>query len=72
MTPDEALNPSLSLLVKIGSIVVHADETLSVDGRELDRRVTLDLIKDEDVQKWIIAMGELLPHKRRDKNGKLQ
>ena len=72
MTQKQAMNPSVQLLVKIGSIVVHADETLSPDGRNLDREVTIGLINDPDVQEWIAAMGVLLPHKRIGKDGKPQ
>jgi len=66
------MNPSIQLLVKIGSIVVHADETLSADGRDVDREITVSLINDPDVQEWINAMGVLLPHKRIGKDGKPQ
>ena len=56
--------PSLTLLIKLGSIIVHADETLSPDGRNVDKDITLRLIADPEVQKWIKEMGALLPLKR--------
>jgi hypothetical protein len=60
-----ALKPSLQLLTKLGSLIVHADETLSPDGRDLDRRVFFNLLKDDEVQRWMKAMGPFLPLKRR-------
>jgi hypothetical protein len=59
--------PSLSLLSKLGSIVVHADEALSVDGRHVDIQMTVSLIDDPEVQQWIKDMGPLLPLKRKSK-----
>lgn len=59
----DPVKPSLALLSKIGSIVVHADETLSSDGRRLDKDVVLRLINDPEVQEWIKRMGAYLPHK---------
>lgn len=57
--------PSLPLLVKLGSIIVHADETLSDDGRIVDQNITMKLIADPEVQGWIREMGALLPLKRK-------
>ena len=59
------LTPSTQLLSKLGSIVVHADELLSSDGRFLDREVLLNLLNDPEVKAWIKSMGPLLPVKRR-------
>ena len=55
---------SLSLLVKLGSIAVHADELISADGRQLDKGVIEGLLQDPEVKKWIASMGPLLPVKR--------
>lgn len=57
--------PSLSLLIKLGSIAVHADEAFSTDGRNVDVDVTKGLIQDPEVRAWIKEMGALLPLKRR-------
>ncbi len=57
--------PSLSLLAKIGSIAVHADEMLSEDGREIDRLELQSRLKDPEVMAWITEMGPLLPLKRK-------
>jgi hypothetical protein len=59
-----ALKPSLQLLTKLGSLIVHADETLSPDGRNLDRETFFNLLRDDEVQRWIKAMGPFLPLKR--------
>jgi hypothetical protein len=56
--------PSLTLLVKLGSIAVHADELISFDGRQLDKDVIKDLLADPEVRQWIASMGALLPVKR--------
>jgi hypothetical protein len=61
---ERACRPSLQLLSKLGSLIVHADETLSPDGRELDRRTFRDLLADPEVRRWMKAMGPLLPVKR--------
>jgi hypothetical protein len=55
---------SLGLAVKLGSIVVHADELTSPDGRELDRTVIRNALEDQEVIEWIRDMGCLLPVKR--------
>lgn len=59
-----AYQPSLGLLAKLGSIIVHADELLSVSGHEFDTAVLRQLLKDRDVQAWVQQMGPLLPKKR--------
>jgi hypothetical protein len=55
---------SLSLAVKLGSIVVHADELTSSDGRELDRQIIRHALDDAEVIAWVKDMGCLLPVKR--------
>lgn len=63
-----ALRPSLKLLVKLGSIAVHADEMLSASGEAIDRLELEQLLLDADVQQWIKDMGALLPLKRKDRS----
>jgi len=58
-------NPSLPLLMKLGSIIVHVDEWFSEDGRDVDKVVVLRAIDDPEVKQWIKDMGALLPLKRR-------
>lgn len=54
----------MPLLVKLGSIVVHADELTEPGGHEFDHTTIRTLLTDPDVQKWIKDMGVLLPLKR--------
>jgi hypothetical protein len=54
----------MQLLMKIGSIVVHADE-MTTDSHPFDEIALEGLIKDPDIQQWITAMGSMLPRKRR-------
>lgn len=56
--------PSLSLLVKLGSIVVHADEYLSPSAHVFDLEALRVGLRDPEVQEWIKDMGALLPVKR--------
>lgn len=60
--------PSLSLLVKLGSIAVHADELASPDGHHFDAVALRQLIKDAEVRNWITSMGAFLPVKRKSPN----
>jgi hypothetical protein len=60
------MNPSVSLLCKLGSIAVHVEELLSADGHEFDR-IELDaLLRDPEVLEWMKAMdaAAMLPKKR--------
>jgi hypothetical protein len=58
--------PSISLLVKLGSIAVHTDEYLSTGGHPFDRTAIEQLLIDPEVKQWIIEMGKMgmLPIKR--------
>lgn len=60
------MDPSVSLLSKLGSIAVHADELLSPKGHPFDRHALRQLLDDPEVAGWLRAMDEmaLLPVKR--------
>lgn len=62
----DVLKPSASLLIKIGSAVIHAEEFLSPTGHPFDKNVFDGLLRDPEVAEWIKAMDELalLPKKR--------
>ena len=65
----DPLKPSLSLLSKLGSIAVHAQEMFSEAGRnfdayDFDRQAILGLLTDAELQQWIKEMGVYLPVKR--------
>ncbi len=61
-----ALEPPASVLSKLGSIAVHAEELFSKDGHNFDKIALQSLIEDEEVQVWLFSMTELamLPVKR--------
>ena len=63
----DPMKPGAALLVKLGSIAVHADEMLSPDGHEFDRITIKQLLADDEVAAWIKQMSGLamLPVKRR-------
>lgn len=65
-TASDTFKPEVSLLVKLGSIVVHADEMLSPRGHHFDKIALQQLIRDEEIQKWLKQMDMLamLPKKR--------
>lgn len=64
----EVIEPDLTLLCKLGSIVVHADEMTEPGAHEFDHTALRTLIADADVQAWIKKMGPLLPLKRSARN----
>jgi hypothetical protein len=60
----DPLKPSLSLLVKLGSAVVHIEEFLSPQGHEFDKHALDTLLHDPEVKTWLKQMGAFLPVKR--------
>ena len=62
----DVLKPELSLLIKLGSIAVHADEMLSPGGHDFDRIALMGLMDDPEVKEWIKQMDAMafLPKKR--------
>lgn len=69
MMAPEFLRPPASLLCKLGSIAVHADEMLSDDGHAFDRLALVSLITDPEVASWIQKMSsaQMVPQKRKGK-----
>lgn len=66
---DEAngvLHPAVSLLCKLGSVVVHADEMTSPSGHPFDKHALDSLLKDKEVLSWLSGMRGLglVPEKR--------
>ena len=61
------LTPSASLLCKLGSIVVHADELISPDGHQFDRVALQSLLADTEVKEWLREMdgAAMVPRKRK-------
>lgn len=60
----DPLKPEIPLLLKLGAIVVYADEFLSETGSNFDLRAIEGLLRNEDVQQWIKDMRVFLPLKR--------
>jgi len=60
------LKPSAVILIKLGSIAVHAEEMLSETGHHFDVEVLKALLNDSDVKTWLAEMDKLalLPKKR--------
>lgn len=59
-------HPPMSLLCKLASIAVHAEEYHSPHGHPLDLDALKSNLADPEVQQWIAAMGaaSLIPLKR--------
>lgn len=66
-TKTDPLAPGLGLLVKLGSIAVHADEMFSDDGHHFDKVALQQLLVDQEVVAWIAKMTEMamVPRKRK-------
>lgn len=62
----DPFKPSAGLLVKLGSIAVHAEEMMSPSGHAVDRFALDALLGDPEVANWLAAMDSmaLLPVKR--------
>lgn len=62
----DSLNPSVALLVKLGSIAVHADEFFSPRGHSFNQAALQSLLQDAEVAAWLKEMDALafLPKKR--------
>ena len=60
----EPLKPSISLLVKLGSIAVHVEEFFSPHGHPYDKVAAEQLLNDPEVKEWIVAMSAMMPRKR--------
>ena len=63
-TTNDALKPSLTLLSKLGSIAIHAEEMLSPTGLYVDRISLEGLLQDAEVVSWLKEMKVYLPVKR--------
>ncbi len=66
MSAPDPLTPSASLLSKLGSIVVHAEELLSSSGHHFDRDALLTVVADPEVKEWLRQMDAMamIPKKR--------
>lgn len=64
MQKNDPLKPSLSLLCKLASIAVHADEMTSEKGHPFDKLAFRSVVEDPEVRAWLMAMGPFVPVKR--------
>lgn len=64
MPKSDPLKPSMSLLCKLASIAVHADEMTSGKRHEVDLVAFRSAFEDVEVQEWLKAMGPFVPVKR--------
>jgi hypothetical protein len=60
------LKPCPSVMVKLGSAIVHFEEWLSPGGHAYDLAALKSILADEEIQAWLLAMQKLgvLPVKR--------
>jgi hypothetical protein len=60
------LKPSVPLLCKLASAMVHVDEFFSADGHPLDRIALQALLDDPEVRAWLDEMSaaSLTPQRR--------
>jgi hypothetical protein len=54
----------LTLVVKLASVAVHAQEMLSPDGHEFDGVALERVANDPEVAAWLKTLGPLAPVKR--------
>ena len=65
--PRDPFTPTVSLLIKLGSIAVHTDELLGPGGEPaFDKPAIQTLLEDPEVKEWIDIMTKqaYLPVKR--------
>lgn len=62
----DPLAPSVALLCKLGSIIVHVDEGMGAQGSQFDMAAYTALMDEPEVKEWLAAMQalSLLPVKR--------
>lgn len=62
----DPLKPSITLLIKLGSLVAHYQELTSPKGHEFDKQAIDTLENDPEVIEWLAVMDKLafLPKKR--------
>jgi len=63
---DDPLKPSVSLLAKLGSIAVHAQEMTSSKGHAFDKHALDGVLADPEVKAWLRSMDKMamLPKRR--------
>lgn len=66
MKKNDPLKPSVTVLIKLGSIAVHAEELTSPKGHQFDKAALDTVLHDPEVREWLSQMDKLafLPKKR--------
>lgn len=59
MTIEAILNPSASLMCKLGSLAVHVNEMLSPDGHAFDKAAIQSILADPEVVELLVKMDKL-------------
>lgn len=59
MSDNKCFKPSVSLLVKLGSLIIHCQEFQSGTGHNFDKIVFESLLKDEEVIEWMKEMNSM-------------
>lgn len=62
----DPLKPSVALIAKLGSVVVHAQEAFSPNAHPLDVEAIRGLAADPEITEWLSALQKqgLVPVKR--------
>jgi hypothetical protein len=62
----EQLKPSTTLLIKLGSVIVHQEEMMSSKGHYFDKDALETVRNDPEVIEWLYQMNTMafLPVKR--------
>lgn len=62
----DPLKPSASLLIKLGSVIVHQEELMSPKGHTFDKHALETVRNDPEVVAWLAQMTKMafLPVKR--------
>lgn len=62
----DPLKPSVGVLVKLGSIIVHMEEAMSDKAHRFDISALESCLNDPEVKEWVKAMDAMafLPLKR--------
>lgn len=62
----DPLQPSMVLLITLGSLVVHIDEMISPNGHPFDVEAVKSLLTNQELKDWLKQMDRLalLPKKR--------
>ena len=65
-TGHDVRQPTVSLLCKLGSIVLHVEEGISPRGHTADLEAAKAMLGDPEIVAWMAAMDEvgLIPVKR--------